>query len=161
MEFLIMHVMSRLSVCAFAGALAIAGITLSELEYRQVDPSASAQETETPEMERSRDLDAKLVIVKQILHREQELAKEVIAGRIDLQTAGREYVEVEQHMPGRDPRFLRACCPNQTDLERCARQLMEPALEGTSQSHEEAQLRTQLKLEFEELVLKEHYLGQN
>jgi hypothetical protein len=156
-----MNAMSRLSICALAVALAFAGFTVGGLEYNQLDATESARSSpdpEAPEIERSRDLDAKMSVVKEIVHRNQELAKELVAGSIDLQTAGRQFLEMDQHMPGRNPRIVRACYPNQSDLERCSRRLMDMALdEAIRTGQKEARLRTRLKSEFQKLVAQEKW----
>jgi hypothetical protein len=151
--------MSRLSICALAGALALAGFTLGKPKYHPMDATESArslQDPQTSEIEASMDLDAKLRVVKQIVSRKQELAKKLITGGIDLETAGRQFLEVEQHMPGRNRRIIQACNPSQSDLERCSRQLMDLALDEASRTlHTDAQLKTRLQSEFKELLSKE------
>jgi hypothetical protein len=123
----------------------------SEPNTPEASPTATAERGESLDFEVSRraNLEERLVCVRHIISLQEQIASNLIAGRLTVADAATQFQELEKITPGANHEFFQRVYPGATDVERYCRQVIDRAVQiDVSAPPEHKALRSRLETEF-------------
>jgi hypothetical protein len=137
-----------------AGTCLLCGFLLFQAESnkREISPTATPETGDSLDFEVNRraDLDERLACVQHIIALQEEIASDLIVGRLTVAEAATEFQDLEKVTPGANHEFFQRAYPGLTDAERYCRQAIERAVQvDASAPKKHEALRSRLEAEFQ------------